>query len=807
MFTVHRYQPAADDVDAHVSGSGKEADSQPQQQDVAAETITVLSRRKAERLKRRQESAAAASQPDDAADAAEERSRRLQLKRQKREGRRQRDTEQKEATETEDGDAAQRFSAMDLRALRSVKNSTRPQRQTSRPAAAPSLPSAVRKGQQKKDPLVRAAERAARKRAREIKERRDNGEDLPAEEEERMMQEAAEAAVAAASQQAADEEKDGALAGTRKKARTEQQQHSGSSAADPSSSSPAAPTAAEEQQVREQRRLAARPQWMSAAHHVDPKASCPASALSLHPHLVQRLQHHGITELFPVQAAAIPVILSQPDRDVCVSSPTGSGKTLIYILPILHVLSSRRVLRLRCLVLVPSRDLCRQVGREMEEYAGGLGLKVGVSVGGGSFQREQDTLVRRRQPGWSEMLDYSTALHALGSRRGRQGDTAADEAEWESAVDVLVTTPGRLMDHLDSTPGFSLRHLRFLVVDEVDRLVTQRYSDWTRRVWEEMRRPPPPATALAPLSLLSEGAECQKLLFSATLSGNPAQLASLRLHRPVLFMDSQSRQKRFSVPAGLSASFFLCDANEKPLLLLHTLSTLQLSSKEEGRKETGKAEGKQRRATGDQVLVFTSSLDSCHRVARLLSLWGGCSSAEYSSALTQHQRDRLLSAFRGRRLSVLVCSDVMSRGLDISGVSVVVNYDPPVYLQTYLHRIGRTARAGAAGRAVTLLKRSEYGFFVAMAKRAANSFMSRQRQDRQAMQQMRPRYSRAISRLREVIALERRGRLSKTERLQPVGDEDEEKASTQAADEEAEEDEQQVAVAQEEGVDEAEWSL
>ena len=133
------------------------------------------------------------------------------------------------------------------------------------------------------------------------------------------------------------------------------------------------------------------------------------------------------------------------------------------------------------------------------------------------------------------------------------------------------------------------------------------------------------------------------------------------------------------------------------------------------------------------MLIFTSSLDACHRVALLLSLWGGFHSAELSSALTERQRSSVLSSFRQRRVAVLVCSDVMSRGMDLEGVSHVVNYYVPLHTSVYVHRVGRTARGGGEGRAISLVKRVEYAHFISTVRRAANSFMKRTRQHRVAM--------------------------------------------------------------------------
>ena len=726
----------------------KDSGSEQQQDD----TITVISQRKARRMKQR-ELERSATQVDDLEDG-EMRQERREAKRVKRAARRQLDEQQVNGTDEhkeQDSDMQptehqqQPASLVDMRALFALKNSTKARGDKQRGEAPVPTAAIIKqtqvgaviasaaeasKGQRKKDPAVRAAERAARKRERQLKERRERGEEIDEDEEAAVTQ----LVDTIASVPPAD-----------KSTHTERPQHT---------------LSAEEELVREQKRLAARPNWMMRGIHIDPSSSCPTHSLPLHPALLSALQRHGITDFFPVQATVLPFLLSPSASDVAVSSPTGSGKTLVYLLPILQRLTEFKVRRLRALILVPSRDLAVQVAAEAREYGKGVGVKVGVSVGGGGWKREQAELVRRKDSRWSELIDYSSFTplsspdaYLFPASTAPLNDSSTDE--YDSLIDVLVTTPGRLIDHLNSTTGFTLAHLQWLVIDEVDRLLTQNYNDWARRVHTALV-PSAPASAL----LYSDpAARCQKLLFSATLTGDPSSLAALHLQRPVLFIDSQSRQKRYTMPEGLRGSFYLCEAAEKPLLLLYVLSRITLVG--EGKAGTGSGV----RDRGEQVLIFTSSLESCHRVARLLQLWGYNASAEYSSSLTQHQRTHLLSAFRARHLSILVSSDLMSRGLDITGITTVINYDPPLHIQTHVHRAGRTARAGQSGSVVTLCKRREYSWFIGVVRRAANSMMDRLTPDKEWMQQQQERYGHAIERLREVVEEEKRGRLDRLAKL------------------------------------------
>src|SRR5690554_5390426 len=155
--------------------------------------------------------------------------------------------------------------------------------------------------------------------------------------------------------------------------------------------------------------------------------------------------------------------------DICIASRTGSGKTLTFVLPVLQALRNASVRKLRCLVLLPTRDLVSQVAGVFEQYAPALGLRVGVCVGQTSLSEEQKQLC-----GPAILRSPEAAL--VGACYTTESQPP------ESLVDILVATPGRLMDHLGGTPGFTLQHLKFLVVDEADKLMSQQYSDWIRRI-------------------------------------------------------------------------------------------------------------------------------------------------------------------------------------------------------------------------------------------------------------------------------------------------------------------------------------
>lgn len=186
---------------------------------------------------------------------------------------------------------------------------------------------------------------------------------------------------------------------------------------------------------------------------------CDPRTSPLSPFVIENLKNMGMQTLFPVQAEVIPFILRGVvwGGDVCVCAPTGSGKTLAYVIPIVQALQKRVVQRLRALVLVPTHDLVVQVSSVFLRMVEGTDLVVEALYGNKGFSGEQDRLVAR-----------SSASLTGGS----------------SAVDIVVSTPGRLVDHLQETPGFTLQHLQFLVLDEADRLLMHSFQDWLPKVLE-----------------------------------------------------------------------------------------------------------------------------------------------------------------------------------------------------------------------------------------------------------------------------------------------------------------------------------
>ncbi|KAG6334058.1 hypothetical protein ID866_5032 [Astraeus odoratus] len=414
----------------------------------------------------------------------------------------------------------------------------------------------------------------------------------------------------------------------------------------------------------------------------------------------RRLLELGITELFAVQTAILPFILSPTDEiHTCIA----------------QVLSSRVVTRLRALVVLPTRDLVSQVRETFEAVGKGRGLKIGTATGQHSFTHEQNQLVS----------ESSTTLKGGSSK-----------------VDILICTPGRLMDHLNGTPNFTLQHLRFLVIDEADRLLAQSFHDWLAQVlaacdprrhradstivslpsWDDSHGIPM-CDSLSPAFLqmhldwrtdVDEPKEssCQKLLFSATLTQDPGKLASLGLRDPKYFIvrgrpESNDEgigavdlvSERFTMPATLTEHMIVCEPSVKPLVLLYLFHHHSIHN----------------------ALVFTKSSESTSRLVRLVDFFQEAGTEfehivvrAYSSDLPAGERKSILEKFKAREVHILVCSDLISRGVDISHVSHVISYDAPVDMRKYVHRVGRTARAGRTGDAWTLVEEQEARYFKGM---------------------------------------------------------------------------------------------
>ncbi|XP_043694001.1 DEAD-box ATP-dependent RNA helicase 1 isoform X1 [Telopea speciosissima] len=477
--------------------------------------------------------------------------------------------------------------------------------------------------------------------------------------------------------------------------------------------------------------------WMRNPIDVSLFEECPLTLLPcLDPRLEEALQKMGVNSLFPVQVAVWQETIGPGsfDRDLCINSPTGSGKTLAYALPIVQMLSTRTVKCLRALVVLPTRDLALQVKEVFAAIAPSVGLSVGLAVGQSSIADEIAELIKR--PKLEAGICYDP------------------EDLWikpQGSVDILVATPGRLMDHVNATNGFTLEHLTYLVVDETDRLLREAYQSWLPTVLQLTRSSEdalfPHARSFTPSALGSlktirrsgiergfKGKTCPrlvKMILSATLTQDPSKLTQLELHHPLLLTTGP---RRYKLPEKLESYSMICSSKLKPLYLFALLQELK----------------------GEKCIVFTKSVESTHRLSTLLNLFAGLQYKikEYSGLQRQSVRSKTLRAFREGEMQVLISSDAMTRGMDVEGVRSVINYDMPTYTKTYIHRAGRTARAGQTGRCFTLLLRGEVKRFKKLLQKADNNPCIVYSLPSDSIESLRPLYTSALEKLKESVESE-----------------------------------------------------
>ena len=355
--------------------------------------------------------------------------------------------------------------------------------------------------------------------------------------------------------------------------------------------------------------------------------------LGLAEELVRAVASSGYTTPTAVQLQAIPAVLE--GRDVLVSSHTGSGKTAAFTLPALQRLTERRPAPgagPRVLVLTPTRELAQQVEKAVQTYGRGLRwLHTACLVGGAPFFAQVKQLQR--------------------------------------PVDVVVATPGRLLDHLNRRK-LKLSDVEMLVLDEADRMLDMGFAEDIDAI-----------VAATP-------AARQTLLFSATLDGVVGKLAE-RMTRNALRIEIEvAREDRGQIEQRL---MFADDLGHKNRLLEALLGDDSLQ----------------------QAVVFTATKKSADELSLSLQEKGIAAAALHGD-MHQTQRNRTLDRLRRGRIGVLVATDVAARGIDVAGISHVINFDPPRQVEDYVHRIGRTGRAGRDGVAITLSGPRETGLIRAI---------------------------------------------------------------------------------------------
>jgi len=343
------------------------------------------------------------------------------------------------------------------------------------------------------------------------------------------------------------------------------------------------------------------------------------AALGLSKKCLVALEREGFEAPTPVQAQAIPPALQ--GKDVVGSAATGTGKTLAFVLPILERLQGKH--GTRALVLAPTRELALQIHEQLERFRHGYHLRSAAVIGG---------------------VGMTPQTHAFAT-----------------GVEVVVATPGRLNDHLDSGSA-RLDQIEILVLDEADRMLDMGFLPQLRRILRHLPR------------------TRQSLLFSATMAGEVADFAREHLREPVRVEVARSG----TTAERALQQVFLVGQEEKTALLLALLEQDQLST-----------------------LVFTRTKRRADRVARSL-MRSGHKVAVIHADRSQGQRQAALEGFRSGEHRVLVATDIAARGIDVAEIGHVVNFDLPHIPEDYVHRIGRTARMEASGRASSFASPEEH---------------------------------------------------------------------------------------------------
>ncbi|KAA0042572.1 hypothetical protein IC582_022572 [Cucumis melo] len=346
--------------------------------------------------------------------------------------------------------------------------------------------------------------------------------------------------------------------------------------------------------------------------------------------LVEACDSLGWKNPSKIQAEAIPHALE--GKDLIGLAQTGSGKTGAFALPILQALLEAPQAFFAC-VLSPTRELAIQIAEQFEALGSGIGIKCAVLVGGVDMVQQAINLAKRPH--------------------------------------IVVGTPGRLVDHLTNTKGFSLRTLKYLVLDEADRLLNEDFEKSIDEILNEIPR------------------ERRTYLFSATMTKKVRKLQRACLRNPVKI----EAATKYSTVDTLKQQYCFIPAKYKECYLVYILTEM----------------------SGSTSMVFTRTCDATRLLSLILRNLG-LRAIPISGQMTQAKRLGALNKFKAGECNILICTDVASRGLDIPSVDMVINYDIPSNSKDYIHRVGRTARAGRSGVAISLVNQYELEWYIQIEK-------------------------------------------------------------------------------------------
>ncbi|CRK97797.1 CLUMA_CG011176, isoform A [Clunio marinus] len=484
------------------------------------------------------------------------------------------------------------------------------------------------------------------------------------------------------------------------------------------------------------------PYWMANPDLISGDLTTKGPAIASFDYLCETLKKNlksmKIVNLFPVQETLIPWILhvnKMPPpfrpRDACVSAVTGSGKTLSYALPIVqHIFDTRTNCKLRALVILPVHELAKQVFNVFDKLCNNLKIRVILLTKRRNFELEQKLILND---------------------------------DGESKVDIVVTTGGRLVEHLFYTKLFNLKDLKFLVIDEADHAMSQVHNDWYHHyiqhigVSNELQ-----SNRLSFRDLLMQMKDdggCripQKLLFSATLSQDPEKLNMFNLFQPKLFTTMYSSNEellkvtlanqkeehrgnflgKYTTPVELSEFYCITEYKLKPLTLYGLI----------------------KKNNWRRFLCFTNTIETSHRLSFVLQTLLGTDLVieELSSLLPIKIRQKVLQNFNDGKVNAIICSDALARGIDVPNIEAVISYDLPKHLKTYIHRIGRTARAGNKGTAATIIAPDQIKSFEKLLETANKTSVAEMKPDHELEEANALKYANTLKQLQKALELEER---------------------------------------------------
>ena len=332
--------------------------------------------------------------------------------------------------------------------------------------------------------------------------------------------------------------------------------------------------------------------------------------------LLEAIHTLGFQEATYIQERAIPVVLEK--KDIFATAPTGTGKTAAFGLPLLHRLKRHNPKYIRSIILAPTKELALQIVDDLRLYGNELDIVIDLLVGGEDFITQKKRLKR--------------------------------------GVDVIVATPSKLLEHIQS--GLNVKEVEFFVLDEADRMLDMGFVKDIRKINESLTK------------------KHQTLLFSATITEKVRKLSKLLLKKPI-FIETA---KQNTTVENVEQIAYKIDTKDKPEACAYLIG----------------------RGNYEQCLVFTKTKKSADELVEELRAYGLKTEVIHGD-IQRSTRLRRIKEFKAKKFQVLVATDIASRGLDIAELPCVINYELPASLSDYIHRVGRTGRAGREGVAISLL--------------------------------------------------------------------------------------------------------